>query len=102
MSRDLERVERLLRNLKQLLGAHLALIHPACNRVEDVLVRELDVQADLVPLARDDHARAVVRVDGAFAADVGEVRVRDHVNDTPNVICGERFAAVSQGIMAAQ
>ena len=26
-------------------------------------------------------------MDCAFASDVREVRVRDHVNDTPNVVC---------------
>ena len=78
------RLKRLLRDLKQALGAHAALVHAPGDGVDDVAVRELDVQPHEVALARDDHARAVVRVHSGLGADVREVRVRDLINDSPD------------------
>lgn len=46
---------------------------------------DLDVEADHVVLAGDDHDGAVLRVDGALHLDVGEVGLDDTVHDTPDV-----------------
>ena len=76
-------MEGLLRDLEQLLRTHLALVDAAGTGVDDVAVRELDVQPDQISLARDDHARAVVGVDRAFVPDVWKVSFWDHVDDAP-------------------
>ena len=83
---DLKRMEGLLRDLEQLLRTHLALVDAAGTGVDDVAVRELDVQPDQISLARDDHARAVVGVDRALAPDVREIGVGDHVDNAPDVV----------------
>lgn len=83
-------VERLLRYLQKLLRAHSVLVDASGLGVNDVCVCELDVKSDEVALSWDDHAGAVVRVNGAAVTDVREIAVWDHVDNAPDVVCDER------------
>ena len=81
--RDRVWVERLLRDLDDLLWAHLRLVLSPVLRIHSRLVCNLDVQPDLVAFSRNDHTRAIVGMYRCFVADIGEVRLRNNVDDTP-------------------
>ena len=83
LSGDRVWIERFLRDLDDLLWAHLRLVLSPVLRVDGRLVCDLDVQAHFVALARNYHARAVVGVDRAFVPDVWKVSFWDHVDDAP-------------------
>ena len=82
-----------LRDLQQLLWTHLVPVNSSSLGVDDVSVCELNVQSDEIAFSWYDHAGAVVRVYRRAATNVGEVCVRNHVYDTPDVLCKPTLSA---------
>ena len=68
-----------------LVWARPVLIHSSGRGIDDVAVSVLlNIQADLVVLARDGEERAMGGMNDGVDTDVREVRVRDHINDSPD------------------
>ena len=82
--------DRLLGNLQQALGAIAANIDATCLGIDGVRIRELDVNADLVPFSWNNHARAICGVDDRFIPRVRKVGIvrGDNIYDTPKEVFG--------------
>lgn len=81
-----ERLEALARNLHELLRGDRRTVQAAILPNEVRILVDLEVQPDLITLARDYHARAVRGVYRGAVPDVREVRIRGNVEHAPDVL----------------
>jgi hypothetical protein len=74
-------------HLKQLIRAHLspqAIDFPI--PIRNILFRKLDVKPNYIAFARNVHARAIMQMDGSSIPDIGEVSVRHHIDNSPDIV----------------
>ena len=80
---------KLLRNNPHLDNSsriHASFVNSPSTRVNYVVIQQLDVQADFIIFAWDKHTRSIHGMNGCSIANIREIGVWNHVNDSPYVL----------------
>lgn len=74
-------------HVQQLMWPHLAFIHPTTSAIDSILAFKLDVEPYTISFARYNHAGTIIRMYSASVANVGEIGLRNHVDNAPDIVC---------------